>query len=277
MNDTDPAAGDIDAYIQDALAINALREPILHQAIQSLHIPVGSHGLDVGCGIGLQAMILAESVGSDGYVTGLDMSPEFLRVAEKIVEQSGLSDRVSFEVGDANHLPFADNVFDWSWSVDCVGYAPIAPIPLLQELERVVKPGGQVAILAWTSESLLPGYPVLEGRLRATAAGIAPFKQGQEPKTHFLRALSWLRHIDLKEASVKTFVGEAHAPLPDNMYRALKALIQMRWDGMESEMTDIDWSEYQRLCKEESPDFILHSPDYFAFFTYSMFYGRVSE
>ena len=44
---------------------------------------------------------------------------------------------------------------------------------LVKELARVVKPGGSVALLAWSSEKLLPGHPLLEGHLNATSAGIA--------------------------------------------------------------------------------------------------------
>ncbi len=72
------------------------------------------------------------------------------------MKKAGLSERISFREGDVNKLPFADETFDWAWSMDCVGYAPIEPLPLVKELARVVKPGGSVAILAWSSEKLLP-------------------------------------------------------------------------------------------------------------------------
>ena len=42
-----------------------------------------------------------------------------------------------------------------------------------------------------------------------------------------------------------------------------------------AELSEEDWAEYQRLCLAESPDFILDLPDYYAFYTYSMFRGRV--
>lgn len=58
---------------------------------------------------------------------------------------------------------------------------------------------------------------------------------------------------------------------------ALIALFQMRWPGVQSELRPEDWAEYQRLCLPESPDFILDHPDYYAFFTYSMFHGKVAE
>ena len=123
---------DID-YVQMAYAFHSLREPIFRSAIQALQLPPGSRGLDAGCGIGLQALLLAETVGPAGHVTGLDLSPELLAYAEDMVKEAGLSERISFREGDVNKLPFDDDTFDWAWSVDCVGYAPIEPLPLVKD------------------------------------------------------------------------------------------------------------------------------------------------
>jgi demethylmenaquinone methyltransferase/2-methoxy-6-polyprenyl-1,4-benzoquinol methylase len=226
---------------------------------------------------------LVEAVGPARRVTGLDLCAELLAVAESVAREAGLSDRIFVCQGDVRELPFDDESFDWAWSVDCVGYAPMQPLPLVKELARVVKPGGSVTILAWSSEKLLPGYPLLEARLNATASGIAPFAEGRRPKSHFLSALSWLDDAGLKELAAQTFVGDAHAPLTDEARRALIALFEMRWPGVEAELANGDaldrhlLAEYRRLCLPESRDFIVDSPGYYAFFTYSMFLGRVAE
>lgn len=256
---------------------NPLREPAVRLAIQALQLPLASRGLDAGCGIGLPALLLAEPVGPNGRVTGLDLSPELLVHAQQIVAEAGLSDRIAFREGDVNRLPFDDDTFDWAWSADCVGYAPLEPLPLVKELARVVKPGGTVAILAWSSEKLLPGHPLLEARLNATSAGIAPFVRGNRPELHFLRALGWFHDAGLAEPTARTFVGDAHAPLADDVRSALTALFQMRWSGVESELAPEDWAEHRRLCLPESADFILTHADYYAFFTYSMFRGKVAK
>jgi demethylmenaquinone methyltransferase/2-methoxy-6-polyprenyl-1,4-benzoquinol methylase len=266
---------DVDFYVRVAYDSNSLREHVLRAAIQELQLPVGSRGLDAGCGIGLQALLLAEAVGPAGHITGLDLSPELLVYAEEIVKKVGLVERIAFREGDVKELPFDDDTFDWAWSLDLVGYAPLEPLPLVKELARVVKPGGIVAILAWSSEKLLPGHPVLEARLGATSAGIAPFVKGKKPELHFTRALGWFRDAGLEECKARTLAGGAHAPLTDDIRSALSALFEMRWPGVESELAPQDWAEYQRICLPDSPDFILDCPDYYAFFTYSMFHGRV--
>jgi demethylmenaquinone methyltransferase/2-methoxy-6-polyprenyl-1,4-benzoquinol methylase len=253
-----------------------LVEPVHRAAIEALRLPPGSRGLDAGCGIGLQALMLAKAVGPDGHVTGLDLSSEHVVYAREVVERAGLAERISFKEGDVRELPFDDETFDWAWSADCVGYGPqLEALSLLKELARVVKPGGSMAILAWSSEKLLPGYPLLEARLNATSSGLAPFVKGEKPELHFSRALGWFRDAGLEELSVQTFAGDAHAPLGDAVRSVMTALFEMRWYEVESELAPEDWAEYQRVCLPESPEFIVDHPDYYAFFTYSMFRGRV--
>jgi ubiquinone/menaquinone biosynthesis C-methylase UbiE len=266
---------DFDDLAEMLRVSNPLREAALRAAVQALQLPVGSRGLDAGCGIGQPALLLAEAVGPAGHVTGLDLLPELLVYAEEIAERAGLSERISFRQGDVRELPFDDGTFDWVWSVDCVGYAPLEPLPLIKKITRVVKPGGVVAILAWSSEKLLPGYPLLEARLSATSDGIAPFTESERPELHFLRALGWFRDAGLEELTARTFASEAHAPLTEDLRSALIALFEMRWPEVEPELTPEDRAEYQRLCLPESADFIVDHPDYYAFFTHSMFSGRV--
>ncbi len=265
-----------ESYIQSALAFEPLRESTIRAMVRALQLPEGSRGLDAGCGIGLQCLLLAEEVGLTGHVTGLDISVGMLEHGGEMVKEAGLSERVSFQEGDVNKLPFEDNAFDWVWSADCVGYGPLEPLPLLKEMARVVKPGGIVAIAAWSSEKLLPGYPRLEARLGATSAGIAPFIQGKKPELHFLRALGWFHQLGLKEPRAKVFADSFYAPLDDEIRNALVALFDMRWPKVAPELSSDDLAEFRRLCLSDSPDFILNLPDYYAFFTYAMFWSKTA-
>jgi demethylmenaquinone methyltransferase/2-methoxy-6-polyprenyl-1,4-benzoquinol methylase len=278
MKKSNPEMGfDVEAYSQMNASVNRLKEPVTRSAIQALQLPQGSHGLDAGGGTGFQALLLAEAVGPAGHVTILDLSAELLDLAKEEANAAGLVEQLSFKEGDVRSLPFNDDSFDWAWSADLIGYAPLEPLPLIQELIRVVRPGGLIAILAWSSERFLPGYPLLEARLSSTTSGIAPFVEGKNPNLHFLRALGWFQEIGLKETRVRTFAGDAQAPLSDDTRNALTALLQMRWPDVEAELSPEDWKEYQRHCLPESPDFILDQPDYYAFYTYSMFSGVVAN
>ncbi len=262
-------------YLEHLLSSNALRASTLQSAAQALELPTGSQGLDVGCGAGLQCLLLAEAVGAGGHVTGLDVSTEFLGYGEKLAEDAGLRKRISFKEGSAEAIPFDDDTFDWVWSADCVGYGAWEPMPLLKEMRRVTRPGGTLAVLAWSSENLLPGYPLLEAKLRATTPGLAPFAEGMNPSRHFHRGLGMLKAVGIADPKARVFSGSAQAPLSEDLYLALADLFEMRWPGADEELSENERADYLRLCKKESPEFILNHSDYYAFFTYSMFYGRI--
>jgi len=274
-NDITIEGSDNGSYAHKLYLSDFLRESIISSAIRSLKLPYGSRGLDAGCGSGSHTMLLAKAVGSDGHVVGLDLSPAFLTQARGTARQSGLSERVSFQEGNLSNLVFDDDTFDWVWSVDCIGYHHSEP-QILKEIARVAKPGGIIAILVWSSQQLLPGYPLLEARLNATSSGIAPFTKGTKPELHPLRGLGCLHEAGLEEISAQTFVGDVQAPLTDDIRSALVSLFEMRWGEPQSELSVEDWAEYRRLCQPESSDFILNLPDYYAFFTYSLFQGKVS-
>jgi demethylmenaquinone methyltransferase/2-methoxy-6-polyprenyl-1,4-benzoquinol methylase len=72
------------------MVTNPLVEPVIRSAIQALQLPPGSRGLDVGCSIGLQTVMLADAVGPAGHITGLDRSPELPVYGGEIVERAGL-------------------------------------------------------------------------------------------------------------------------------------------------------------------------------------------
>ena len=265
---------DNQSYLQILLDSDSLRKPILYELIKALKLPSNSRGIDVGCGAGLQCLLLAEATSPAGHVTGLDISTDMLNYGREIVENAGLAERISFQEGDIADIPFDDNTFDYAWSADCVGYEPSKPVSLVKEMIRVVRPGGTVAITAWSSEKLLPGYPRLEARLGATTGGLAPFYHGADPKFHFMRALGWFKELGLKKSGCKTLGDGVHAPLGEEVHRFLEALFTMRWPEISDELSPEDYAEFKRLCLPESPDFILNHEDYAAFFTITLFWGK---
>lgn len=261
-----------DAMIQRLLDADPLRKPLLKSIIKELNFPAGSSGLDAGCGIGLQTLLLSEAVGPEGLITGMDILPELLVCGADLVRKAGLSRQISLSSGDAFFLPFADNCFDWAWSADCIGYPAGDLLPLLKELIRVIKPGGEIVILAWTLQQVLPGNPILEAQLNAVCSSYLPFLKGNKPDQNFLRAMRWFREAGLEDVQARTFVGEVQSPLSAGERIALLSLIEMLWEVPENSPFR---EEYLRLSMPSSPDFILDIPDYYAFFTYSLFRGKL--
>jgi ubiquinone/menaquinone biosynthesis C-methylase UbiE len=265
-------------YLDMAAWMHCVTEPAIRSAIRALQLPVGSRGLDAGCGIGTHTLWLAEATSPGGYITGVDISSDCLARAEENASKSDLAAQVSFRYGDMGDLPFDDGAFDWAWNADTLW--PVAgrdPRTLVRELVRVVKPGGVVAILFWSSQKLLPGYPLLEARLNATCAANFPYTDDTRPKLHILRALGWLQEMGLNDPQARTFVADICAPSDDTARSALIGSFQMLWGKAEPEVKPEDWAQLQRLCQPQSPDFILNLPDYYAFITYLLFWGKVTR
>lgn len=248
-----------------------LREPLFRSIIDWLSPAPGSRGLDAGCGIGSHTALLAEKTGTHGSVTGCDRSSALLAIARAGTHPPQVAQAISFQQEDLASLSFADASFDWIWSADCIGYDTGSMTGQLAEAVRVLKPGGWIALLLWSCQLLLPGYPVLEAHLNATTAGIAPFLPSHNPESHFLRLCGRLREAGLLEATARTFTGDISAPLGEERRAAVGALFAMRWGESRDELEPGDRSEFERLCDPESTGFIADDPAYYGFFTYTLF------
>lgn len=96
----------------------------------------GQKLLDIGTGTGVLPLHLA---GSGAEIYGMDIAPEQIEVARREAAVRGL-DKVQYLVGDANHLPFADNTFDGVTAAQCFWYFDKKKV--LPEIRRVLKDGG---------------------------------------------------------------------------------------------------------------------------------------
>ncbi|ARZ69198.1 type 11 methyltransferase [Streptomyces albireticuli] len=117
--------------------------------IETLDPRPGDHVLDIGCGTGRSALRLVQQ--RDARVTGVAISKEQIARADRLANEHGLTDRLTFAYADAQALPYEDGTFDRAWAVESICHMDRAKA--LQEAWRVLRPGGDLMVL----ESVLTG------------------------------------------------------------------------------------------------------------------------
>ncbi len=256
--------------------MSLLTETAARQAISSMGLVQGSKDLDAGCGIGTHALWLAEETGPYGEVIGVDISSENLEHGIQAAQDKGLSHRVRFLREDLQNLPFPAHSLDYVWCADTLWpTSEMNPPKAIEEFRRVTRPGGQIGILFWSTQILLPGYPLLEARLNLAHTHLNPYLQDVPPALHFLRAPGWLRSGGLIDINAKSFLAEISAPLSQEKREAIACCMNMFWGDLESCMSTKDWLLFQNLGDPQSSDCLYDHPDYHALIVYTFYFGTV--
>jgi SAM-dependent methyltransferase len=125
----------------------------------------GTRVVDVACGNGASARLLARELGAE--TVGVDLGAQAIERAERTARADGLAGRARFVHGDAEALPLADGGFDVALSECSLCTFPDKP-RALAEMGRVLRPGGTVAIADVTAT-----LAALPPELRTAAARVA--------------------------------------------------------------------------------------------------------
>ena len=135
----------------------------------------GQRVLDVACGTGIVARVVADRLAGAGQVAGLDLNPSMVKVARR------LQPKVDWHEGDATSMPFADGSFDVVLCQAGLMFFP-DPVASLREMRRVLDSGGRLAVQVWGASK---GYDLVADLLENSAgkevADIfrAPFSMAQ--------------------------------------------------------------------------------------------------
>lgn len=105
--------------------------------------------LDIGCGPGMTTQALAQAVGSNGSVVGVDIAEPMLAIAR---QRCGASPQATFALADVTALPYPDASFDIALATQVYEYVEDIDMALA-ELARVVRPGGRVLLVDTDWES----------------------------------------------------------------------------------------------------------------------------
>jgi len=149
---------------------------------RDLDLAAGLRLADIGSGLGGPARHFADSYGC--IVSGVDLTEEFVQVANSLTTRCGLADQVSFRQGSALALPFESGSFDRATLIH-VGMNIEDKARLFAEIRRILKPGGRFGL-----------YEIMQMR-----DGTLPFPMpwAMELETSFVRSPDEYRHL-LEEA-----------------------------------------------------------------------------
>lgn len=188
-----------------------IRGPGMSEEIRIARLLLGlSHGdrvLDIACGPGNFSRAFAGAVGESGLVVGVDASRTMLDRGAVDLRRSGLHN-LSLIRGDATALPFLDGGFD---AVCCFAALHLFADPLagLDEMTRVLAPGGRIALMTSVQRQLAPRGPLKP--LAERISGMRVF--GQDEIVASLQARGF-DELHQRLSGLVQFVGGRLAPTP---------------------------------------------------------------
>ena len=187
----------------DELFLPALFSEWAPRVLKLADVRRGMRVLDLACGTGVLSLAAANVVEPDGSVVGLDLNPGMLRVAEQ------KAPHLEWREASADAIPFEEATFDAVVSQFGLMFFPDKTLSI-QEMLRVLRPEGNLAIAVWDSLDHVPGYAGttrLLSRLFGDSAAeslIAPYSLGDVPEL-----LSLFSEAGAPDAAVTTIEGRA--------------------------------------------------------------------
>jgi ubiquinone/menaquinone biosynthesis C-methylase UbiE len=171
------------------------RQLLLASGVQS-----GDRVLDVGCGPGYFARMLAQTVGSHGSVVGIDAAPEMIEYANR---KARSLPNCRFQSGAAESLAFPDASYDVVVSSLMMHHIPDElRLQAVREMRRVLSPGGRLLLAdftipqqgGWRLIASITGHDAMERRVSPmepllAEAGFTDLRSGDAPPwLHYVQA-----------------------------------------------------------------------------------------
>jgi len=190
----------------------------------------GERIVDIACGTGVLTRLVAKSIGPNGRLVGIDLSPEMLAVARKITLNPSSAAPIEWREGNASAIPFENETFDVIFCEFGLMFFPDR-VAALKEMRRVLMPNGRLAVLVWGSISKCPGQTAMkeswERHFGADTAGLF-YRQHAlgDPET----VLSLVHGAGFRDASVQTAMGVVRLLSPEHLVRSYGAMAGIQAD-----------------------------------------------
>lgn len=147
------------AVTYEQYMVPTLFGPYASRLVETANPQPGERVLDVACGTGIAARRSAPHVGRSGTVTGIDINPNMLSVADTAATEEGFD--ITWEQGRAEALPFPDASFDLALCQFGLMFFDDRQAALA-EMRRVLVPEGRVVVSVWRGLDHHPFYRTLD-------------------------------------------------------------------------------------------------------------------
>ena len=174
----------------------------------------GDRVLDIGCGFGDTTQQLAELVGPEGSVTGIDAAERFIEVARREASEAGTTN-VRFEVGDVQSTTFEER-FDYAFArFGTMFFAN--PVAAMRNVREALEPGGRLCMVVWRqkpdNEWLYRAEQVVERMVEEDpdsdepTCGPGPFSMANADTTSGILVSAGFRDIGLRRCDIEFRFG----------------------------------------------------------------------
>jgi ubiquinone/menaquinone biosynthesis C-methylase UbiE len=260
--------------------------PLDRHIVAWLQLAPGSRVLDAGCGSGGMTRLLAQAVGSDGEVTGLDANPQLIEWDRSQGKETDEAGQIDFREGDVLHLPFEDGTFDLVWCSRVV-HGLNDQVAGVRELARVVRPGGRVVLReGGLPPQFLPfdvglGNPGLEGRL-----GVAHAQQFANWRALLPNGVAYpygwshiLREVGLTEVMPKSFLHEFASPLEASQKDYLEVWLSgyLHYPEQKQQLSSQDISTLEQLLDPAGPKYVFARDDLHGIVVETIYVGSLLD
>jgi SAM-dependent methyltransferase len=171
--------------------------------------------LDVGCGFGDTAQRLAELVGPEGEVVGIDASERFIEVARQEAAEAGATN-TSFLVGDVQVTDFAQP-FDYVFSrFGTMFFAN--PVAALRNVRVALAPGGRITMVVWRrkldndwmhrAELIVKNFLERNDESDEPTCGPGPFSMADADTTSSILVSAGFEDVSLTRSDIDIKIGD---------------------------------------------------------------------